>query len=52
MEKVEVNSERWLSLEDLNGEIWKDTEYPFYQISNYGRRHTNTATRHLSADFG
>ena len=37
MEKVEVNSERWLSLEDLNGEIWKDTEYPFYQISNYGR---------------
>ena len=37
MEKVEVNSERWLSVDDLEGEVWKDTEYPYYQISNYGR---------------
>lgn len=37
MEKVIVNSERWLSLEDLEGEVWKDTKYPYYQISNYGR---------------
>lgn len=37
-ELPEVNSDRWLSTDDLQGEIWKDI--PFcseYQISNYGR---------------
>jgi hypothetical protein len=35
----EVNSERWLSFEDLEGEIWKDVRNyeTKYQISNYGR---------------
>ena len=35
----EVNSERWLSLEDFDGEVWKDiTNYEgLYQVSNYGR---------------
>ena len=37
-----VNSERWLSLEDLEGEVWKDVpNYKgFYKISNYGRLYT------------
>lgn len=33
-----VNSARWLSLEDFDGEVWKD--FPLdsiYQLSNYGR---------------
>lgn len=37
-ELPEVNSDRWLSTDDLQGEIWKDI--PFcseYKISNYGR---------------
>ena len=35
----EVNSERWLSLEDFEGEIWKNINgyEGVYQISNYGR---------------
>lgn len=34
----QVNSERWLSLEDFEGEIWKPIEgYEDYHISNYGR---------------
>ena len=38
-EQVEVNSDRWLNLEDLLNEIWKDIEgfEGLYQISNYGR---------------
>ena len=34
-----VNSERWLSLEDLEGEVWKDIHgyTGLYMISNYGR---------------
>lgn len=38
-EMPEVNSERWLSLEDLPGEVWKDIEgyEGKYQISWYGR---------------
>lgn len=43
MEKIEVNSERWLSLEDLEGEIWEfvpDTQ-EMYSISNYGRFRRN-----------
>lgn len=38
-EKIEVNSERWLSLNDLLNEEWKDIKgyEGIYQISNYGR---------------
>lgn len=37
-ELPEVNSERWLSLEDLEGEIWREIpNYPKYEISNYSR---------------
>ena len=37
-ELPDVNSERWLSLEDLEGEIWKYIpNFPKYQISNYSR---------------
>lgn len=41
-EEVEVNSERWLSLENLKNEVWKeipDTNGIYY-ISNYGRLKT------------
>lgn len=39
MEKVEVNSERWLSLENLEGEKWAfiPNTREMYSISNYGR---------------
>lgn len=37
-ELPEVNSERWLSLEDLEGEEWKQIpHFPLYEISNYSR---------------
>lgn len=38
-ENVEVNSKRWLSLENLLNEDWKDIKgyEGLYQISNYGR---------------
>jgi hypothetical protein len=38
-ELPEVNSKRWLSLEDFEGEIWKDVVgyEGLYQVSNYGR---------------
>ena len=37
-ELPEVNSERWLSLEDLPGEIWKYIpNFPLYKLSNYSR---------------
>lgn len=38
-EDVKVNSERWLSLEDLPNERWKDIKdfEGFYKISDYGR---------------
>lgn len=38
-EKVEVNSERWLDLEPLKNEVWRDIQgyEGLYQISNYGR---------------
>lgn len=38
-ENVEANSERWLSLEDLLNEEWKDIKgyEGRYQVSNYGR---------------
>lgn len=38
-ELPEVNSERWLSLEDFEGEIWKDVVgyEGLYKVSNYGR---------------
>ena len=37
--KVKPNSERWLSLEDLPNERWKDIKdfEGFYKISDYGR---------------
>ena len=36
---VEVNSKRWLSIEPLDGEIWKDVDGygGFYEVSNLGR---------------
>ena len=39
MEKIEVNSERWFSLEDLEGEVWKDVVgyEGLYMISSEGR---------------
>lgn len=41
-EKVEVNSQRWLSLENLKKEIWKEIPKTegIYCISNYGRLKT------------
>ena len=51
MEKVEINSERWLSMEDLDNEVWKPVVgyEKYYSISNYGRLRSNT--RHtLSTD--
>lgn len=39
IQDFEVNSPRWLSLEDFDGEVWKDikgTIHP-YQVSNMGR---------------
>lgn len=38
-EDVEFNSNRWLSLEDLLNEEWRDIEEyeGLYQVSNYGR---------------
>lgn len=38
-ELPEINSERWLSLEDFDGEEWKDIECAkgSYMVSNYGR---------------
>lgn len=37
MELIELNSVRWLSLEDLPGEVWKPTRFENYVVSNYGR---------------
>lgn len=39
MKLPEVNSKRWLSLEDFNGEVWKTIPHlgNNYAISNYGR---------------
>lgn len=39
MEKIEVNSERWFSLEDLEGELWKPVVgyEGLYEISSEGR---------------
>ena len=38
-EDVEVNSQRWLNLDNLNNELWCDIEgyEGYYQVSNYGR---------------
>lgn len=38
-EEVEVNSSRWLSLDNLKNEYWKDIKdfEGLYQVSNYGR---------------
>lgn len=37
MKKVEFNSKRWLSLEDLPNEEWKQSRFKNYLVSNYGR---------------
>lgn len=39
MDYIEPNSERWLNLDNLPGEKWKDIKdfEGLYQISNYGR---------------
>lgn len=39
MKKIEINSERWLSVENLNGEIWRDAKglEKYYEVSNMGR---------------
>ena len=37
MEKVDFNSERWLSLNDLPDEVWKQSIFDNYLVSNYGR---------------
>lgn len=37
MEKIELISTRWLSLEDLPSEVWKPTRFKNYVVSNYGR---------------
>lgn len=36
---IEINSKRWLSIEPLDGEIWKDVDGygGFYEVSNIGR---------------
>ena len=36
---IEINSKRWLSIEPLDGEIWKDVDGygGFYEVSNLGR---------------
>lgn len=45
----EVNSPRWLSLEDFDGEVWANTPFDNYMVSNYGRiksiAHTTTTKR-------
>lgn len=53
MEYIEPNSERYLSLEDLPNEVWKDIkDYKgLYQISDYGRvksleRYVKTGIKH------
>lgn len=42
--KIEVNSQRWLSIEDYPGEIWKDINGygGFYEVSNIGRVRSKT----------
>lgn len=39
MQSTEINSERWLSLKNLEGEAWKDAKGygGFYEVSNMGR---------------
>lgn len=32
-----INSERWLSLKDFPNEIWKQSKFDNYLVSNYGR---------------
>lgn len=39
MKNIKVNSERWLSIEPLEGEIWKQVDGygGYYEVSNLGR---------------
>ena len=47
-ELPEVNSERWLSLNDFEGEVWKNINGfgGNYSISNYGRVKSHARMRH------
>lgn len=47
IENFEVNSPRWLSLEDFEGEIWKDIPgyEERYQVSNMGRVRTKDRSK-------
>ena len=44
-----INSDRWMSLEDLPNEEWKVIEGfgDRYSVSNYGRVKTNSITYHI-----
>lgn len=46
-ELPKINSERWLSLEDFDGEVWKDVVgyEGQYKVSNYGRVKTLSRKR-------
>ena len=54
IEDYEVNSERWLSLEDFEGEKWKDIEglEGVYQASNCGRIKSLDRTTVCDSKFG
>lgn len=54
IEDYEVNSERWLSLEDFDGEKWKDIEglEGVYQASNCGRIKSLDRTTVCDSKFG
>lgn len=51
IEDFEVNSPRWLSLEDFEGEVWKDVVgyEGRYKVSNYGR--VKSLARSFKAGF-
>lgn len=48
IEDFQVNSERWLSLEDFNGEVWRpiDKQIGDYSVSNLGRVKSESKTRY------
>jgi hypothetical protein len=50
--KLEINSERWLSLENLEGENWRDIQgyEGLYQVSNLGRVKSLDRVIHYKAD--
>lgn len=52
MLQVELNSKRWLSLEDFDGEEWRPVVgyENYYLVSNYGR--LKSITRHTTDSLG